>query len=191
MYRGDSGEDEPASFVRRGQTFGAVWRYPVNAEWCGASATAMPQGAGPLTLRPELEWNVTRAEAELKPRQVDVERSGFTRPDVVRLGEFTAEWLEDYLPARSPKPTTVASSSEGAVRSHLVPALGHITLTKSKRHTELIDRFVARKLREGLPPKTVTNHLLVLQLVCKRAVRPRLMTRNPGDGRGASAARTP
>ena len=43
----------------------------------------------------------------------------------------------------------------------------------------MIDRFVAQKLREGLSPKTVTNHLLVLQFVCKRAVRLRLMTRNP------------
>jgi len=60
-----------------------------------------------------------------------------------------------------------------------VPALGHATLTKLERHPELIDRFVARKLREGLSPKTVTNHLLVLQLLCKRAVRLRLMTRNP------------
>ncbi len=58
---------------------------------------------------------------------------------------------DDYLPARL-KATTVASY-EGAIRAHLVPALGQITLTELERHPELIDRFVARKLREGFPPR--------------------------------------
>jgi len=164
---------------KRGQTFGAVWRYPGargvvwRIRYRDASGRRVME-----TLGPEPEWNASRAKAELKRRQVDVERAGYTRPDVVRLGDFAAEWLTDYLPARSLKPTTVASY-EGAIKAHLVPALGDITLAELERHPELIDRFVARKLREGLSPKTVTNQLLVLQLVCKRAVRLRLMTRNP------------
>ena len=38
---------------------------------------------------------------------------------------------------------------------------------------------VARKLAQGLSAKTVTNQLLVLQLVMKRALRLRLIGRNP------------
>jgi integrase len=107
-----------------------------------------------------------------------VERRGYQRPDVVRFADFAQDWLIDYLPARSLKPTVVASY-EGAIKAHLVPALGKLTLTELERHPELIDRFVARKLRDGLSAKTATNQLLVLQLVCKRAVRLRLITRNP------------
>jgi len=163
----------------RGQTFGAVWRYPGARGVVWRIRYRDASGRRVLeTLGPEPEWNARRAKSELKRRQVDVERAGYTRPDVVRLGDFAAEWLDDYLPSRSLKPTTVASY-EGAVNAHLVPQLGHLTLTELERHPELIDRFVARKLRDGLSPKTVTNQLLVLQLVCKRAVRLRLMTRNP------------
>jgi hypothetical protein len=179
VYLGNGGEDEPASLGRRGQAFGAVWRYPGQRGVVWRIRYRDASGRRVLeTLGPELEWTATRAKAERKRRQGDVERVGYTRPDVVRLGEFAAEWLEDYLPARSLKPTTVASY-EGVIRSHLVPALGHITLTERERHPELIDGFVARKLREGLPTTIVTNQRLVLQLVCKRAVRLRLTTRNP------------
>jgi integrase len=164
---------------RREQTFGAVWRYPGargvvwRIRYRDASGRRVME-----TLGSEPEWNASRAKAELKRRQVDVERAGYTRPDRVRLCDFAAEWLDDYLPARRLKATTVASY-EGGIRAHLVPALGQLTLTELERHPEMIDRFVARKLREGLSPKTVTNQLLVLQLICKRAVRLRLMTRNP------------
>jgi integrase len=97
---------------------------------------------------------------------------------VIRFDQFARDWLVDYLPARALKPTTIASY-QGAINAHLVPALGKVTLTELERHPELIDRYVVRKLREGLSPKTVMNQLLVLQLILKRAVRLRLVTRNP------------
>ncbi len=165
--------------TKRGQTFGAVWRYPGTKgvvwriRYRDASGRRVME-----TLGPEPEWNATRAKAELKRRQVDVERAGYTRPDVVRLGDFAAEWLTDYLPTRGLKPTTT-ESYRGAIEGHLAPALGHHTLTELERHPELVDRFVSRQLRSGLSPKTVTNHLLVLQLVFKRALRLRLVARNP------------
>lgn len=163
----------------RGQSFGAVWRYPGKRGVVWRIRYRDASGRRVLeTLGPEPEWTARRAKAELRRRQVDVERAGYTRPDVVRLGDFAAEWLTDYLPTRGLKPTTI-ESYRGAIEAHLVPALGHHTLTELERHPELIDRFVARKLRAGLSPKTVTNQLLVLQLVCKRAVRLRLVTRNP------------
>ncbi len=82
------------------------------------------------------------------------------------------------MPTRGLKATTL-ESYRGAIDNHLVPALGRHTLTELERHPELIDRWVATSLRSGRSPQTVTNHLLVLQLVFKRAVRLRLVTRNP------------
>jgi integrase len=38
---------------------------------------------------------------------------------------------------------------------------------------------VAAKIREGLAPKTVNNHLLTLRVMLKRAVRWRLLRANP------------
>ena len=109
----------------RGQTFGAVWRYPGKRGVVWRIRYRDASGRRVLeTLGPEPEWNARRAKAELKRRQVDVERAGYTRPDVVRLADFAAEWLSDYLPARRLKATTVASY-EGAIRAHLVPMLGH------------------------------------------------------------------
>ena len=164
---------------KKGQTFGAIWRYPGPRGIVWRIRYRDASGRRVLeTLGPEPEWNRTRARAELKRRQVDVERAGYTRPEVVRLAEFARAWLSDYLPARGLKPTTL-ESYRGAIEGHLVPALGHHTLTELERHPELIDRFVAKKLRGGLSPKTVTNQLLVLQLVLKRAVRLRLISRNP------------
>jgi len=164
---------------KKGQTFGAVWRYPGarGVVWRIRYRDASGR-RGMETLGTEPEWNRTRARAELKRRQVDVERAGYRRPDATRFHQFAQDWLVDYLPARGLKPTTVASY-QGAINAHLVPVLGKLTLTELERHPELIDRFVVRKLREGLSPKTVTNHLLVLQLIFKRAVRLRLITRNP------------
>jgi len=165
--------------TKRGQTFGAVWRYPGTKGVVWRIRYRDASGRRILeTLGPEPEWNGRRAAAELRRRQVDVERQGYVRPDVVRLSEFAHEWLRDYVPTRGLKATTI-ESYRGAIENQLAPALGPYTLTDLERHPELIDRWVATSLRGGRSPKTVTNHLLVLQLVFKRAVRLRLVTRNP------------
>lgn len=165
--------------TKRGQTFGAVWRYPGKKGVVWRIRYRDASGRRILeTLGPEPEWNSRRSAAELRRRQVDVERQGYVRPDVVRLSEFAHEWLRDYVPTRGLKATTI-ESYRGAIETHLIPALGRHTLAELERHPELIDRWVATSLRSGRSPKTVTNHLLVLQLVFKRAVRLRLVTRNP------------
>jgi hypothetical protein len=84
----------------KGHTFGAVWRYegPRGVVWRiryrDRSGRRVME-----TLGTEPEWNRTRARAELKRRQVDVERAGYQRPDVIRFDQFARDWLVDYLPA--------------------------------------------------------------------------------------------
>jgi integrase len=130
------------------------------------------------TLGKEPGWNRARAEKELRRRLVDVERDGYRKPEELTLAGFAARWQEEYLPGRGLKLTTLDSYRQ-TLNRHLLPALGHHTLTGLEQQPELIDRYISKKIQSGLSPKTVTNHLLVLQVMLKRAVRWRLIRHNP------------
>jgi integrase len=130
------------------------------------------------TLGKEPAWNQTRAEKELRRRLVDVERDGYKVPERLTLRQFAERWQEEYLPGRGLKQTTLDSYRQTLDR-HLLPALGHHTLTSLEQNPELIDRYIAQKIQAGLSPKTVTNHLLLLQVMLKRAERWRLIRHNP------------
>jgi integrase len=133
------------------------------------------------TLGKEPAWNRKRAEAELRKRLVDVERDGYRKPQRLTFAAFTERWLRDYLPARGLKRTTV-NSYQAALRCHLLPYFGRYLLTDLEQRPEVVDRYVARKMQEGLRPKTVSNQIVLLQLMLKRAVRWRLMHSNPVEG---------
>ena len=58
---------------------------------------------------------------------------------------------------------------------YIVPTFGPMPLAKLEQQPELIDRYITSKIQAGLSPKTVHNHLLLLQVILKRAVRWRLI----------------
>ena len=130
------------------------------------------------TLGKEPAWNRKRAEQELRRRLVDVERAGYVAPERVTLAEFCERWLTEYLPGRGLKLTTVEGYKQ-TIAKHLLPMLGRYTLQELERKPELVDRYVTLKISQGYAPKTVQNQLLCLQVVLKRAVRWRLISRNP------------
>ena len=130
------------------------------------------------TLGKEPAWDRRRAEQELRRRIVDIERSGYVHPEKITLAQFSERWTNEYMPGRGLKETTV-SGYEQMLRKHLLPALGRYTLQDLERKPELVDRYVTLKIQAGLSPKTVTNQLLCLQVILKRAVRWRLISRNP------------
>jgi integrase len=130
------------------------------------------------TLGKEPAWSRKRAEQELRRRLVDVEREGYIAPERVTLTSFCERWLTEYLPGRGLKLTTVEGYKQ-TIRKHLLPSLGRYTLQELERHPELVDRYVTQKMRQGYAPKTVLNQLLCLQVILKRAVRWRLISRNP------------
>jgi integrase len=130
------------------------------------------------TLGKEPAWSRKRAEQELRRRLVDVEREGYVAPERVTLAAFCERWLTEYLPGRGLKLTTVEGYTQ-TIRKHLLPTLGRYTLQELERKPELVDRYVTVKIRQGYSPKTVTNQLLCLQVILKRAVRWRLISRNP------------
>jgi site-specific recombinase XerD len=158
---------------------GPVWRYqgPRGVVWRIRYRDAT--GRRILeTLGKEPQWDRKRAETEHRRRLVDVERDGYRKPDNTLFADFAEQWLTDHLPGRGLKLTTTDSYTQ-TVRNHLIPYFGRQSLTDLERHPELIDRYISEKIRSGLAPKTVTNHLLCLQVMLKRAVRWRLITHNP------------
>lgn len=128
------------------------------------------------TLGPEPPWNPKRARQELRNRLADVDREGYRSPGRITFSVFAERWLGDHLPARGLKQTT-AETYRYAVAGHLVPFFGRRRLGDIS--PEAIDRYVATKIRAGLSPKTVNNHLLTLRVMLKQAVRWRLLRSNP------------
>jgi integrase len=150
-------------------TRGVVWRI----RYRDASGRRMLE-----TLGKEPAWDRKRAEQELRRRLVDIEREGYVAPEKLTLAQFCERWMSEYLPGRGLKQTTVEGYKQ-MLRKHLCPALGRYTLQELERKPELIDRYVTLKIHEGYSPKTVMNQLLCLQVILKRAVRWRLISRNP------------
>jgi integrase len=164
---------------RREPKWGRVWRYEGQRgvvwriRYRDASGRRVME-----TLGKEPAWSRKRAERELRRRLVDVEREGYVAPERVTLTEFSERWLTEYLPGRGLKLTTI-EGYEQTIRKHLRPVLGRYTLQELERRPELVDGYVTKKIGEGYAPKTVTNHLLCLQVILKVAVRWRLISRNP------------
>ncbi len=121
------------------------------------------------------------AKRALRNRLADVDREGFRKPERVRFEEFASRWYSDYLPGRNLKPTTV-TGYEITIRRHLIPFFGGYELAELESRPELIDRFVAAKMREGLSPKTIRNHLTDMGVMLKQAIRWKLIRTNPVAG---------
>ena len=169
MAKTGRGEPKWGRVWRYEGTRGVVWRI----RYRDASGRRVME-----TLGKEPAWSRKRAEQELRRRLVDVEREGYVAPEKVTLAQFCDRWLTEYLPGRGLKLTTVDGYTQ-TIRKHLLPALGRYTLQELERKPELVDRYVTLKIRQGYSPKTVTNHLLCLQVILKCAVRWRLIARNP------------
>ncbi len=159
--------------------WGRVWRYegPRGVVWRIRYTDAT--GRRVLeTLGKEPTWNRQLAERELRRRLVDVERDGYHKPQRLTFEAFAERWLAEYLPGRQLKLTTTDGYRQ-TLNRHLLPQLGALTLERLEREPELIDRYITRKTQQGLAPKTITNQLLLLQVMLKTAVRWRLIRHNP------------
>lgn len=159
--------------------WGRVWRYEGKRAVVWRIRYRDASGRRVLeTLGREPEWNRKRAETELRRRLVDVEREGYARPEKLTFADFAERWLSEYLPGRGLKLTTTDGYRQ-TLNRHLLPYFGRHQLSELERRPEIVDRYVTTKMGAGLAPKTVTNQLLVLQVMFKVALRWRLMQRNP------------
>ena len=124
-------------------------------------------------------WNSQRAERELGKRLDRVERERWRKPSDETLTALVDEFLDEYLPSRGRRRSTIIDDTN-TLRRHVLPALGvDTTLATIESRPELLDRYVAAKRRERLAPKTISNHLRTLSAMFEYARRRRRMQMNP------------
>lgn len=93
-------------------------------------------------------------------------------------GEFAERFLRDYLPSRNLKASTT-ENYRYLLSRHLLPFIADLQLAELEARPELIDAYIALKSEAGLSPKTIQNHLLLLNVMLRRAIVWRLIRTNP------------
>ncbi len=101
---------------------------------------------------------------------------GLIKPSAPPLfSEFVVNWMEAYVAANNKLSERRMKAS--ILNHHLLPFFGKSQLDHIK--AEDIERYKARKLDEGLAPKTINNHLTVLSRCLRSAVDWERMTHMP------------
>ncbi len=122
----------------------------------------------------------TRHEAEKHLAQLLVQvQAGSVVPSTrLRLSAFLEQWLRDYVSGQL-APTTIATYTN-AIRTHLVPALGHIPLQRLSAQT--IQRYLSQKLTEAKSSSaTVHQTYRILRESLGYAVKWGMLPRNPTE----------
>jgi integrase len=145
---------------------GAVWRI----RYRDAAGRQVQE-----TLGPEPEWTERKAQRELGKRLAAVQE-GFRKPDRTTFADFADRFNRDYLPGRNLKRSTT-ENYRYILDGHLLPFFGDQALSDVEARPELID--VTLKTQSGLSTKTIQNHLLLLNVMLRRAVVWRLIRSNP------------
>jgi integrase len=122
-------------------------------------------------------WNHQRAERELGVRLAAVER-GMRKPKRRTFGDLADEFEAVSLMAKPRKRTTL-TDYRSTIKNHLRPYFGSEDLGGLSHQPEAFERYAAEKLSAGLAPKSVHNHLSLLGLIFRQAVRWRWVNENP------------
>lgn len=114
------------------------------------------------------EYFSTRRDAEARERvlRLQVADGTFGRKPSQTIADFAPRFME--WSNQQNKPSTVAPK-EGALRVHILPALGHLRLDAVDLRAE-VGAFTTTKLAEGLSAKTVKNILGYLDKLLHLAV---------------------
>ena len=81
------------------------------------------------------------------------------KKEVPTLNVFSREFLENYCSTNN-KPSELRMK-RSTFKNHLRPAFGRLRLDRIGMRE--VERYKARKLKDGLSPKTVNNHLTILR----------------------------
>lgn len=129
--------------------------------------------------KPKYKWSShrTRREAEAYVAQMaNILHGGGTVPNTrLKTREWLTQWIHDNV-AVTAAPKTLASYRE-IVNVHLIPAMGHIHLTKLS--PAAIQAMAQEKLDSGLSSTTARYIVSVLGIALNRAVKLGLIARNP------------
>lgn len=128
----------------------------------------------------------TKKEAEIELGRLlhSMSSGGYVEPSRLTVAEFLRKWLDDCA-----KPNVAGKTLERyeqLATQHLIPALGHIAL--SKLHPLHIQGCYSEKLsagrkdgQGGLSPQSVVHLHRVLRTALNQAVKWQMLARNPAD----------
>ncbi len=106
-------------------------------------------------------------ETQLRTRLARGEPATATPPErQPTFRKFAAEWFETYV--KTNNKASEQTSKESSLRVHLLPFFGGWKLADITAIA--IERYKADKLRAGLAPKTINNHLTCLRKCLSTAV---------------------
>lgn len=121
-------------------------------------------------------YGATREEVrrQLSRLVKEVDNGTFADARGLRLGEFLDRWLEDSVKPRVRTWTYVGY--EVNVRLHITPSLGRIRLEELAPLD--VQRWMNRKVADGLAPKSVRHLRATLRAALNQAVRWGMLSRN-------------
>ena len=112
----------------------------------------------------------------LRERLVDVKREGRRKLEPVTLAAFAREWLDSYPATKDLKRSTTEGYTS-IIEGHLIPELGRLQLAAIDAGE--LDRYLARKRKQELAPRTLNRHLNLLHSLFKAAEGRGLVRSNP------------
>ncbi len=123
------------------------------------------------------------AQRELNRLLYEIDRNQYIDPSRMTVAEFLTSWLDDI--ASTVRPTTLVRYTD-IVECHLKPALGSHKLAKLEpiHISAAWSKMLISGRRDGnggLSKQTVKHHHRILSQALQRAVKWRLIARNPAE----------
>jgi len=157
---------------KRGNNEGSIYKRSSDNKW--TCSITLENG------KRKVLYGNTREEVKNKLNQTLYEQQqGMLPPSTTKqtVEQFLTQWLETTQ-KQSVRPRTYERYEE-VVRLHINPALGRHQLQKlTTRHVEV---FYAKKLEEGLSPRTVNTFHNVLHKALDKARKSRIIVENVCD----------
>ena len=124
-------------------------------------------------------YGKTQAEVRKKKTemQAGIDNGACVAPVKITVAEWMKQWQEVFCPNIK---RSTAIRYEADVRLHVLPAIGNMRLSAVK--TSTIQRLYNEAHRQGLSDKSVRNLHGTLHKAMEKAVRERLISKNPCEG---------
>ena len=140
-------------------------------------------GKDPATGKYRYQWvsvKGTKKDAEKRLSELlhQLDTGTFVNPGRTTLAEYLQRWLQEYAkPNLSPRGF---ERYESITRVHLIPRLGNIPLVQLT--SEQLQKHYTLKVSEGLSPRSIRYHHVVLHKALETAMKWGLLARNASDG---------
>src|SRR2546421_3578129 len=129
----------------------------------------------------------TRAAAQLRCKQVDIDQATDTYLDPAAGRISLAQWVELWQDTHVAGPAKMAAY-RSHLRNHILPRFGQVPLTQLNRHA--IKVFV-KDLKTQLADSSVTSIVSLLSMLMREAVADRRIGHNPCHNIRITTGRTP